>query len=173
MRIWTDAIDAGGNFDPRYTCDIDNSSPELHWEAAPLNTAGFVLMVEDLDSRPALSIAGQPENSSLSQGPFSHWIVYHIPKEIFHLPAGIPPQDALPNGIRQGLNGFNKLGYSGPCPPKGSKEHRYVFKLFSLSQLPDIPSRANREVVLSIIMPFVSTIAELHGKYRRHSEKAG
>lgn len=34
FEITTDAINEQGQFDPRYTCDLDNSSPELRWEGS-------------------------------------------------------------------------------------------------------------------------------------------
>jgi Raf kinase inhibitor-like YbhB/YbcL family protein len=110
FTISTDAIDDRGIFDPRYTCDQDNSSPELRWQDVPPGTAGFALIAEDLDA---------------PSGIFAHWVIYNIPPELLHLPAGIPPQESLPNGIRQGLNSFGKLGYSGPCPPARDRAHRY------------------------------------------------
>ena len=158
MEITTDAFDRGGFFDPRYTCDFDNSSPELRWKNVPEEAKCFVLIAEDPDA---------------SKGTFTHWVVYNIPAHVHHLPAGIPAQETLPNGIRQGLNGFGKLGYGGPCPPAGDRAHRYVFKLFALRDLPEIPSRANREQVLSIIDPFIIHVSELVGRYQRAIQKAG
>lgn len=161
MRLLTDSFDPNGFVDPRYTCDVDNSSPELRWDEIPEGTAGFAAVVED------------PDAKSPSGEPFAHWVVYGIPLEIHHLPAGIPPQDTLPNGIRQGLNGFGKLGYSGPCPPHGSKSHRYIFRVYALRAMPEIPSRAPREQLLSIIAPFVISTGEIMGKYARVIQRAG
>ena len=96
MGMTTDAVDERGFFDPRYTCDFDNSSPELRWVGVPPETKGFVLIAEDPDA---------------PGGTFTHWVVYNIPAHVHHLPAGIPAQETLPNGIRQGVNSFGKLGY--------------------------------------------------------------
>ncbi len=158
MRLTTDAVDPNGFFDARYTCDIDNSSPELRWETPPEGTAGFALIAEDPDVHP---------------GPFAHWVVYNIPVSVLHLPTGIPPQDSLPNGIRQGVNSFGKLGYAGPCPPRGTRAHRYVFRLYALSELPEFPSRLNREKLLIEISPYILATAEVEGHYTRAVERAG
>jgi Raf kinase inhibitor-like YbhB/YbcL family protein len=157
MRISTDAID-GGFFDPRYTCDIDNSSPELRWENPPPGCRGYALLAEALDT---------PDTA------FPHWVVYNIPVSVSHLPAGIPPQDTLPNGIRQGLNGFGKLGYYGPCPPRGAAPQRYRFRLLALSDLPEAPSRCTRDQLLALISPLVLQVSEIVGKYQRSVERAG
>lgn len=158
MSLSTDAIDSSGFFDPRYTCDLDNSSPELRWENPPPEAAGFALLVEDPDA---------------PHGLFTHWVVYHIPASIHHLPAGVPAQETLPNGIKQGINSFGKLGYGGPCPPIGHGVHRYIFRLYALRSLPDIPSRVSREQMLSAIEPYVMSTAELMGRYQRVVQKAG
>lgn len=158
MSISTDAIDENGSIDPRYTCDLDNSSPELRWKNAPPNTKGFALLVEDMDA---------PE------GIFTHWIIYNIPVSISHLPAGIPPQDSLPNGIRQGINGFGRLGYSGPCPPLEDKAHRYFFTLYSLSYLPELPRRIQRDELVKVIQPYTLAMANMIGIYQRVIQRAG
>lgn len=158
MRIWTDAIDEHGHFDPRYTCDLDNSSPELRWDEVPAGTVTFALLAEDPDA---------------GHVPFSHWVVFHIPADIRHLPAGVPPQEILPNGIRQGVNSFGKLGYGGPCPPIGHGSHRYFFRLYALNARPELAGRVNRERFLEAIVPYVIAQAELMGRYKRAISRAG
>jgi Raf kinase inhibitor-like YbhB/YbcL family protein len=158
MHLTTDSIDDSGYFDPRYTCDFDNSSPELRWSDAPADAAGFVLIAQDPDA---------------PKGNFTHWVVYNIPAHVHHLPAGIPAQETLPNGIRQGINGFGKLGYGGPCPPANDAAHRYYFRLYALKSLPELPSRATSEQVLTAIEPLVIAEAELMGRYQRLMQKAG
>src|ERR1700761_1188540 len=132
FTLETDAIQDNGFFDPRYTCDIDNSSPELRWSNPPSGTVGYALIAEDLD---------HPKQ-------MAHWVIFNIPVVVQHLPAGIPPQESLPNGIRQGLNGWGKLGYSGPCPPQHSHPHSYVFRLYALSKLPEISHRPTRDELI-------------------------
>jgi Raf kinase inhibitor-like YbhB/YbcL family protein len=158
LAITTDAVDAAGSFDPRYTCDFDNSSPELRWHNVPAEAKAFALIAEDPDA---------------PKGLFTHWLVYNIPMHVHHLPAGIPAQETLPNGIRQGVNSFNKLGYGGPCPPAGDRAHRYIFRLYALREMPELPSRATREQVLSVIEPLVIASSELMGRYQRAIQKAG
>jgi hypothetical protein len=158
ISISTDAIDERGHFDPRYTCDFDNSSPELRWDGVGEGAVAFVVIAEDPDA---------------TKGLFTHWLIYNIPAALRHLPAGIPPQDTLPNGIKQGLNGFRKLGYAGPCPPVGDREHRYVFRIYALGHAPELPSRAERDQVLMAIRPHVLETGEIVGRYRRAAQRAG
>lgn len=156
--LTTDALDDQGFFDPRYTCDLDNSSPELRWDSPPNHTASLALITEDLDT---------------PGGPTTHWLVYNIPPTLFHLPAGIPPQESLPNGIRQGINSFGKLGYTGPCPPLRAKPHRYVIRLYALSSTLELPSRATREQLVEKISPKILKVIEIAGRYQRLVQKAG
>lgn len=159
MNISTDATDPHGLFDARYTCDFDNSSPELRWDDIPAHCKSFALIAEDPDA---------------PQGLFTHWVVYNIPAGIRHLPAGIPAQEILPNGIRQGVNSAGKLGYSGPCPPLGQGSHRYYFRLYALSAAPsNLPGRATREQLLKSIESSILATAELMGRYQRAIQKAG
>ena len=153
----TDAI-RNGSIERRYTCDLDNSSPELHWENVPAKVLGFALVVEDLDA---------------PQGIFTHWVIYNIPAEIHHLPAGIPPQEALPNGIRQGVNSLGKLGYTGPCPPSGDSPHRYRFRIFALNHRPTLQSRISQEQLFQVIGNHIIGVAETIGKYQRAIQRAG
>jgi Raf kinase inhibitor-like YbhB/YbcL family protein len=158
MTLTTDAFDPKGFFDPRYTCDLDNSSPELRWSDPPEGTQSLALVAEDPDA---------------PSGLFIHWVVYSIPPSVRHLPAGVPSQESLPNGIRQGINSYGKLGYAGPCPPAGDRPHRYVFRLYALRDAPELPSRATREQLLPLIEPLILEIAEMTGHYQRVLEKAG
>jgi Raf kinase inhibitor-like YbhB/YbcL family protein len=158
MTLTTDAMDSKRFFDPRYTCDQDNSSPELRWTDPPEETRSFALVAEDPDA---------------PSGLFVHWVVYGIPASVRHLPAGVPAQESLPNGIRQGINSYGKLGYAGPCPPAGDHPHRYIFRLYALRGTPELPGRARREQLLPLIEPYVIAMAEVTGRYQRALEKAG
>lgn len=158
MILSTDAIDEREMFDSRYTCDLDNSSPELRWSNVPEGSVGFALVAEDLDA---------------SDQAFTHWVIYNIPGKVRHLPAGIPPQESLPNGIRQGVNSLGKLGYSGPCPPIGDRLHRYRFRLFALRAFPEVRQRVQKNELLQAITPLLTAQAEITGKYRRVLQRAG
>lgn len=158
MVLATDAIGPSGLIDSRYTCDLDNSSPELRWNHVPLGALGFVIIAEDIDA---------------PSGVFTHWIIYNIPSDVHHLPAGIPPQESLPNGIKQGINSFGKLGYSGPCPPSGDPAHRYFFQLFALSEMPRASYRIERADLFRQFQSHILAQATVSGLYRRAIQRAG
>lgn len=163
----SDALDPRGFMDPRYTCDLDNSSPEIRWHLTETGATlplvkGFALIADDLDG------------PKTAESPlYVHWLVYNIPANIRHLPAGIPAQETLPNGIRQGINSLGKLGYTGPCPPMRGGAHQYRFRLFLLRQQPDMPPRMTCMQLLAEIEPQIISSRELVCRYARTLARAG
>jgi Raf kinase inhibitor-like YbhB/YbcL family protein len=154
FELSSDAIEPGSrNFDPRYTCDLDNSSPELRWRDPPAETACFALILRDPDA---------------PSGDFYHWVVYSIPSALEHLPAGIPAQEILPNGVRQGLNSQGRLGYYGPCPPLDDPPHRYIFELHALSAfIPGLNRKPRPQELVPEIRRLSIGKAVCEGTYQR------
>ena len=109
MEIRSPAFFIGNTIPFKYTCDGDNISPPIHWEAVPQKTKSFALIVDDLDA---------PNET------FTHWVIYNISADIRELPEGVAKQPKLPEGTLQGQNSFEELGFGGPCPPKNGA-HRY------------------------------------------------
>ncbi len=72
----------------------------------------------------------------------------------------------LPNGARQGVNDFKKIGYGGPMPPRGS-DHRYFFKLYALDAMLSLTAGASKAELLRAMEKHVLGQAELMGRYRR------
>jgi len=120
FQLTSDAFDEGKHIPAEYACDGANSSPPLVWTGAPAGAKSFALICEDKDA---------------ASGIFVHWVIYNIPGGTTGgLPAQLPPDAALSDGIKQGKNSFNKIGYGGPCPPPG-QSHRYFFRLYALDAL--------------------------------------
>ena len=67
-----------------------------------------------------------------------HWIVYSIPPETRHLHENMETLPSLADGTQQGINGFDKVGFGGPCPP-GSATHQYAFAIYALDVRPALP----------------------------------
>ena len=101
-----------------HTCDGDNVSPPLRWDGEPKETVTFALIMEDPDA---------PGET------FTHWIVYNLPSDCHELEKIIPIERHLDNRAIQGKNDFGKIGYGGPCPPKGTR-HRYFLRIFALKK---------------------------------------
>lgn len=133
----------------KYSCDGDDISPPLQWSESPPGTQSFALIVDDPDAR----------------GTWDHWLIFNIPAGTLALPEGIPTKGDLPDGSKQGLNSWRKLGYGGPCPPGGP--HRYFFKLYALDTVLDSEAGATKEQLLRAMEGHVLGQTELMGKYTR------
>jgi Raf kinase inhibitor-like YbhB/YbcL family protein len=110
----------------------DGVSPELSWNAPPDRTRSFALIVFDKDS--------------LLGFKFTHWVLYDLPPEKRELDENVPTQAQLPDGSRQGPNGYDRIGYVGPCPP-GHSPHHYVFDLHALDTKLNLPPGATKRQV--------------------------
>src|SRR3989454_10602862 len=84
----------------RSTCDGANVSVPLSWRDAPRDAKSFALIVHDPDA---------------PTGIWVHWVLYDLPATSHALGEGIPNQETLANGAKQGVNDFGKIGYVGPA----------------------------------------------------------
>lgn len=107
-----------------YSCDGSDISPPIAWDPIPRGTRSFVLICDDPDA---------------PRGTWVHWVLYNIPPEMTKLPArfGSAKNNSveLEGGIGQGLNSWGRIGYGGPCPPKGHGVHRYYFTVYALDTM--------------------------------------
>jgi Raf kinase inhibitor-like YbhB/YbcL family protein len=103
-----------------FGCTGKNISPALSWSGAPAGTKSFAVTVYDPDA---------PTGSG-----FWHWVVFNIPADTTALAknAGDPKAGLAPKGSVQSRTDFGVPGWGGPCPPKGSKAHRYEFTVFAV-----------------------------------------
>jgi hypothetical protein len=141
----------------QYTGEGKDRSPPLEWREAPSATRRFALLCEDPDA-PRLD-------------PFVHWILYDLPSTVSRLGEGIAPQPTLevPVHAFQGLNSFDKIGYSGPMPPPGHGWHRYIFTLYALNAEVRLEPGANKRELLAGLSEHILAQARLVGKYRREA----
>ncbi|MGH9588896.1 MAG: YbhB/YbcL family Raf kinase inhibitor-like protein, partial [Terracidiphilus sp.] len=125
-------------------------SPSLDWSGAPASTKSFALILHDPDA---------PVD-------FTHWLAYDIPPGVHRLAEGASNDGAMPPGSAEGLNGFRKMGYGGPCPPEG-KPHHYLFLLYALDTNLRLPAGATREQVQSAMRSHIVATGGLAGTYGR------
>lgn len=140
-----------GKLPQECTCDGDNASPPLNWTAPPSGTRSLALTVTDPDA---------------PSGTFTHWVLFNLPVTSNRLPGGVPKQGQLSDGSRQGRNDFGKIGYSGPCPPRGGP-HRYLFTLFAVDRTLDATAGADRSQVESAMNDHILARGELTARYGR------
>lgn len=145
------AFKEGDLIPKKHTCEGPDLSPQLRWTNAPKGTKSFALIADDPDA---------------PVGTWVHWVIFNLPGDTTELPEGVPAQETLPNGAKQGLNDFRRVGYGGPCPPPG-KPHRYYFKLYAVDVTPDLRPRATKAQVLEAMKGHILGEAQLMGRFGR------
>ena len=148
--ITSPAFAEGGMIPRKYSCDGPDVSPPLSWAGVPEGSKTLALICDDPDA-PA--------------GTWVHWVLFNIPADEKGVPAEIAPDATLNNGALHGTNDFRRLGYGGPCPPRGT--HRYYFKLYALdSELP-LDAGAKKAQVEAAMAGHILAHTQLMGKYKR------
>jgi Raf kinase inhibitor-like YbhB/YbcL family protein len=144
FKLQSSAFSAGAEIPLKHTCDGKDVSPSLRWSDPPANTKSFAAPV----------------------GTWVHWVLYGMAASARELPEGVAPRDTVAGVGTQGLNDFWKVGYGGPCPPKGPA-HRYFFRLYALDMELALPTRRTNADVVKTIEGHVLGQAELMGRYKR------
>jgi Raf kinase inhibitor-like YbhB/YbcL family protein len=151
FNLESNAFNNGGDIPQKFTCDGTDVSPPLVWGDAPSGTKSLALIADDPDA-PA--------------GTWVHWVMYDIEPQTVLLREGVAKTESIPGTGKQGLNDFGKIGYGGPCPPRG-KSHRYYFKLFALDTKLNLRHRATKRDVEQAMKGHILAQTELMGRYKR------
>ena len=108
LEIRSSAFEHNAYIPKKYTCDGPDVSPALSWTGLPLGTKGLAIIMDDPDA---------------PSGTWVHWVLYDLPGTAGSLWEGVPKEERLPNGAKQGIcwgveeRDFDRVGYYGPCPP--------------------------------------------------------
>ena len=151
LSLRSTAFSEGSEIPRKHTCDGPDLSPELLWDEPPAGTQSLCLIADDPDA-PA--------------GTWVHWVYFDIPVQARSLPEGLSKNAELKDGSRQGRNDFGRVGYGGPCPPRGPA-HRYFFKLYALNAKLDLPPGSTKADVERAMKGKILGQAQLMGKYKR------
>lgn len=151
FELQSSAFKPGEEIPKKFTCDGPDVSPALSWGEAPTGTQSISLIMDDPDA---------------PVGTWVHWVLYDLPADAHSLPEGVPKDNELSNGARQGRNDFRKVGYGGPCPPPGPA-HRYFFKLYALDAKMNLKAGASKAELEKAMKGHILGQAELMGRYGR------
>ena len=153
ITVVSDRFVSLGSIRPRHTCDGMDLSPDVRWSGVPEEAESIVLLLDDPDA---------------PGGSFTHWLVYDLPVSVQEMPEGRGGASAgLPTGGFQGQNGFGgRLGYAGPCPPRG-QSHNYILRVYAVDGLLDLGQRATTSEVLDAMQGRVVGHGSLAGTYQR------
>jgi Raf kinase inhibitor-like YbhB/YbcL family protein len=151
FELTSPAFAPGGRIPPAHSKQGANASPPLRWSGAPEGTCSFTLICDDPDAPGGL---------------WTHWLVWNMPAGTTEIPERLGGREPeLPGGIRQGTTSWGRVGYDGPQPPSGT--HRYVFRLYALDRVLDLPGGAGRSGLEAAVKGHVLAAAELTGRYSR------
>lgn len=154
MKLSSPAFGHGQPIPRKFSSEANDLSPSLQWEGAPPGTRSLVLLCDDPDA---------------PMGAFTHWVLYGLPAETSALPGAVAKTEVVPDlgGAKQGVNDFGRIGWGGPCPPRGHGVHHYHFKLYALDNDPGLPPRATKKKVEDAMKGHILAQAELVGTYER------
>jgi Raf kinase inhibitor-like YbhB/YbcL family protein len=142
----------------QYTCDGANISPPLRWGGIPKNSQSLAIICEDPDA---------------PSGVFVHWVIFNLPPIVADLPEAAPTTESLvESGAIQGRNDFENIGYDGPCPPPGSKPHRYFFRLYALDTKLRLQAGATKQEFERAAEGHIIAEGRLMGSYKRGATRA-
>ena len=171
ITISTDATEERTGFLEReHTCEGKDTSPPLKWEGVPAEAKSLALILDD------------PESDELEGfGLWTHWVLYSIPTSVTELTVGQPTTEVLENGAVHGMNDYENVHYSGPCPtptimyaestdnrspPELAVERPYFFKLYALDQELDLSPGTTRDALLKEIDGHIIAAGELAVPYK-------
>ena len=127
----------------KYSCDGENTNPQLTIEGTPKESKSLALIVDDPDA---------------PNGTFDHWVVWNIPPSTTKI-----AEHSVPG--TEGLNGARKKGFMGPCPPSGT--HRYFFKIYALDTELNLGAKSTKRDLEKAIQGHILAKGELIGLYHR------
>jgi Raf kinase inhibitor-like YbhB/YbcL family protein len=159
MTLTSAAWPDGGQIPAKHTQAGDEVSPAFAWSPTPEGTASFVLIAHDPDAA-----IGNGTDDML------HWMLWNVPAAATGLPEGVPRGSQLPDGTRQiSATGPN---YRGPGAPASGPAHHYVFELFALDTMLDVPAvgaspPATRAAVVAAMAGHVRGKATYVGVFKR------
>jgi len=145
IKVSSSAFGQGEMIPQKFTCDGQNINPEILIDGAPENAKSLALIMDDPDS---------------PSGNFVHWLVWNIKPN-----TKIINENSAPESAVSGKNSAGKDQYIGPCP--GSGTHRYIFRIFALDEIINLPQGASRQELEGAMQNHILDAGELMGRYQR------
>lgn len=148
LILKSSAFKDGKEIPSKYTCDGENVNPFLEIRNVPSGAQSLVLVIDDPDAT-----GGET---------WDHWVVFNIDPTTQYI-----EEDTIPHSSTQGGNSWGSARYGGPCPPEGSGVHRYMFKLYALDIVLDLPRGTEKKEIEEAMRDHVMAETTLTGLYKR------
>jgi Raf kinase inhibitor-like YbhB/YbcL family protein len=145
FALMSPALTNNDPIQPVYTCRGQNMRLPLSIHRPPSGTKSLTVIMSDPDA---------------VNGEWTHWLIWNIDPATENI-----DEKSLPVGAIEGLTSFGKQGYSGPCPSAGTGVHRYVFEIYALDQVLDLPASADRNQFKTAVSGHVIEEARLTGSF--------
>ena len=160
MALSSSAWPDGGTIPTAYGQSGGDVSPPFEWSRVPDGVMSFVLIAHDVDSA-----IGNGTDDLLQ------WLLWNVPGNARSLPAHVPQGAELPDGSRQ----ISATGpyYRAPGAPASGPPHHYVFELYALDAMVDVPAAGakspvdTRAAVLAAMAGHVRAKGTYVGLFRR------
>ena len=155
LLMQTDAFPDGGIV-PQKFAGRGGIQPGFKFTGAPEGTVSYAIIFHDID----VALQG-------NTGDVLHWIAWNIPAA-----AGGIPEGKLPEGAVQGANITGQNAYFGPGAPAGPRYHHYVFELYALNAMLDLPATSGRDELLKAMAGKITAKSAYVGRYRNDAPPA-
>ncbi|MEP6493866.1 MAG: YbhB/YbcL family Raf kinase inhibitor-like protein [bacterium] len=161
MTLTSSAWKDGDVIPVKYSQPGEEVSPPLSWSGAPDSAVSFVLIAHDA-------------NAAIGNGldDMLQWMVWNIPGSARSLPEAVPQGGQLPDGARQ----ISATGpyYRGPAAPSPGPAHHYLFELYALDAMLDVPAvgaapPATRAAIMAAMGGHVRAKAVMVGTFVRRA----
>lgn len=123
-----------------------NETPALSINGIPEGTKSLALIMDDPD---AMGAVGKV---------WVHWVVWNIDPTREFITGN--PQESK---FVEGMTDFGEVGYGGPAPP--DKRHTYVFKLYALDSILDLPEGSTKSELEKAMEGHIIEQTQLTGTY--------
>ena len=149
LLMQTTAFQDGGIVPQKYA-GRDGVQPGFTFSNAPDETVTYAIIFHDID----VALMN-------GTGDVLHWMAWNIPASAKGIPEG-----KLPEGSVNGKNITGQNAYMGPGAPPGPRYHHYVFELYALNAMLDLPATAGRDELLKAMEGKTVAKAAYVGRYR-------
>jgi hypothetical protein len=150
LLMTTDAFEDGGIIPERYAGRGGNVGPAFTFSNVPAGTVSFAIILQDLD------VAANGPDGVL------HWIAWNVLAKASGLPEGSLPEGSVVVGNCWGRSRQLLWAWRARRPP----HHQYVFELYALSGMLDLPPDATRAQLLEAMKDIIVGKAANCGRFR-------
>ena len=146
LKLTSTAFSHGGEMPRNIGYKNGNTSPPLTISGIPTGAKSLTIIMDDPD---AMGAVGKV---------WVHWVMWNIDPTTAEI-----VESTVPSGAVEGMTDFGEVRYGGPAPP--DKRHTYVFKLYALDSILDLPSKSTKADIENAMGDHIIEQATLEGTY--------